>query len=237
MYVSKENLCKDGELTALPDAIAPTDGHDREDDRFKHVRGAEDWDRLPSAIRRRFSKRISSGASLAYQGRVEKMEMNLAGRVLASVMRAIGAPLPFDRTSAGRSAVVIVTEDAATGGQFWIRQYGRSSGFPQVVSSSKRFDGPTGLEEYIGYGIGIALRLECSDRALFFVSEGYFVKIGRWRVPLPKWICPGQLVIGHEELGDGQFRFSLVLSHHLLGSVIRQDAVFFDAEIVEAANA
>ncbi|MES0864733.1 DUF4166 domain-containing protein [Ruegeria sp. SCPT10] len=216
--------------------VQPCDRHAK-DDRFINLLGQDGWNRLPAAIRRRFSKRLSGGASLVYQGRVSEMQMNLAGRFLAFVMRAIGAPLPFDRTSAGRSAVVVVTEDFATGGQFWIRQYGRSSGFPQIVSSSKRFGGPTGLEEYIGYGIGIALRLQSTPNALLFISDSYFVKLGRWRIPLPKWVCPGNLVIGHEELGDGQFKFTLALTHRLLGSVIYQDAVFFDAEIVEATDA
>ena len=217
----------------IPASARPVDQTSpHHDDRFRKLLGAAAWDRLPQAIKRRFSKRLTGDASLAYQGRVTEMRMNLSGRLLAFVMRAIGAPLPFDLTSVGRAAVVTVTEDAATGGQFWIRQYGRRSGFPQMVSSSKRFDGPTGLEEYIGYGIGIALRLESTERALLFKSDRYFVKVGLRRVPLPKWICPGDLVIAHEELGDGQFLFSLALSHPVLGEVIRQDAVFQDAEIV-----
>lgn len=228
MYVSKENSV---DKPAAPNAQLELDSANK-DDRFRNLLGRDAWDRLPKAIQRRFSKRLSSGASLAYQGCVTEMRMNLSGRLLAFAMRMIGAPLPFDRTSVGRSAVVIVTEDAATGGQFWIRQYGRSSGFPQMVSSSKRFAGPTGLEEYIGYGIGISLRLESSDKALSFISDRYFLKLGKRRLPLPKWICPGSLVIEHEELGDGKFRFSLDLSHRFLRTVIRQDAVFQDAEIV-----
>lgn len=202
------------------------------DDRFRRLLGQAAWTRLPKAIQRRFGKRLSGDQSLAYQGRVTHMHMNFAGRILAFAMRAIGAPLPFDPSSVGRAAVVTVTEDAAAQGQFWVRQYGRSSGFPQMVSSSKRFGGPTGLEEYIGYGIGIALRLEATDTALVFNSDGYFLKLGNRRLALPAWISPGHLVIRHEELGKDQFLFSLALTHPLLGSVIVQDAVFHDAEIV-----
>ena len=143
-----------------------------------------------------------------------------------------GAPLPFDRTSVGRSAVVTVIEDAATGGQFWIRQYGRATGFPQMVGSSKRFAGPTGLEEYIGFGIGISLKLKSKTNGLYFLSDRYFLKLGHRRLPLPRWACPGALVVGHEELGGGQFRFTLELTHPLFGQLIWQDATFRDAEIV-----
>ena len=212
--------------------MAPPPAPQARDERFKRLLDDDDWAKLPGPVRQRFSKHLAVGASLAYQGQVTRMHMNLAGRILAFVLRSIGAPLPFDRTSEGRSAVVIVTEDPATGGQFWIRQYGRASGFPQMVSSSKRFDGPTGLEEYIGYGIGIALRLKASDTGLFFLSDRYFIKFGSLRVPLPKWLCPGNLVIGHEELGGGQFLFSLALTHRWLGQIIQQDAVFQDAEVV-----
>ncbi|MEM1236637.1 MAG: DUF4166 domain-containing protein [Pseudomonadota bacterium] len=232
MYVSKEMEVGASAGQALKAAAPSGDANAVKDDRFRRLLGAEAWERLPAPIRRRFSKRLAGGASLVYQGQVAEMKMNAAGRLLAFVLRAIGAPLPFDRTSVGRSAVVSVTEDEASGGQFWVRQYGRASGFPQMVSSSKRFGGPTGLEEYIGYGIGIALRLEANDEALYFISDSYFLKLGRFRLPLPRWVAPGHLVIGHEEIGGGRFRFTLDLRHRVLGQVIRQDAVFQDAEIV-----
>ncbi len=205
-----------------------------QDDRFKNLLGAAAWTRLPKAIRRRFSKRLLGDASLAYQGRVNHMQMNFVGCALAIVLRVIGAPLPFDRTSVGRSAVVTVIEDAATDGQFWIRQYGRAKGFPQMVGSSKRFAGPTGLEEYIGFGIGISLRLKSTRTGLYFVSDRYFLKLRQRRLSFPRWVCPGRLVVGHEELGGGYFRFTLELSHPLFGALIWQDATFRDAEIIRS---
>ncbi|MEM9126827.1 MAG: DUF4166 domain-containing protein [Pseudomonadota bacterium] len=228
MLVIKENTnrCAVDAVHSQPD---PADGPD---DRFKNLLGLAAWARLPKPIRHRFSKRLLGDASLAYQGHVTQMRISPVGQALAFALRVIGAPLPFDCTSVGRSAVVTVTEDAATGGQYWIRQYGRAAGFPQMVGSSKRFAGPTGLEEYIGYGIGISLRLEGSPDGLYFISDRYFLKLGQWRLTLPRWVCPGRLVVGHEELGNGRFRFTLELIHPLFGELIWQDAVFHDARIV-----
>ncbi|MBL7372815.1 DUF4166 domain-containing protein, partial [Escherichia coli] len=91
--------------------------------------------------------------------------------------RLIGAPLPLG-TDIGVSASVSVTADADGQGQYWTRQYGRAQGFPQVIHSAKRFAGPTGIEEYLGLGVGIALRLEEAGGALLFVSDHYFLKLG-----------------------------------------------------------
>lgn len=202
----------------------------RPDTRFSDLLGPKGWARLPAAIRKRFGKRLGGGVSVAYQGVVTRMQMNGAGRILAHLARLVGAPFPFDMSSVDLPAVVIVTEDMATNGQFWIRQYGRRNGFPQTVHSSKRFAGPTGLEEYIGYGIGMALRVEATPHALLFKSDHFFLQIFGRRWKLPGWIGPGALVIGHHDLGQGQFAFTLSLSNRLFGDLIQQDAVFHDAK-------
>lgn len=198
------------------------------DRRFSDLLGRKNWLKLPPAIRRRFGKRVRGGASVAYQGVVTRMRMNWSGRLLATAARLIGAPLPYDLSCVGKPAVVTVTEDIAGNGQFWIRQYGRQSGFPQMIHSSKRFSGPTGLEEYIGYGIGVALNVVAEENAILFKSDHYFVSFlgRRFRVPEP--IAPGALEIGHHELGGGKFRFSMRLSHRFLGQVLSQDAEFED---------
>lgn len=200
------------------------------DERFSKLVGPKAWARLPKAVRKRFGKRLQGGASVAYQGVVVSMEMTIAGRIFAHAARLIGAPLPYDQSSLGQPAVVTVTEDIAGKGQFWIRQYGRAAGFPQVVHSSKRFAGSTGLEEFIGYGIGMALRVEVADQSLLFKSDHYFVQVLGHRIKLPRSLSPGDLVIGHHDLGAGQFRFSLDLRHRLFGALIHQDAIFDDAK-------
>lgn len=200
------------------------------DHRFRALLGESAWRRLPSAIRARFGKRLRGGASVVYQGEVIAMRMNLAGRCLAHLARMVGGPLPYDLSSVDQPAIVAVTEDSAEEGQFWIRQYGRASGFPQVIHSSKRFSGPTGIEEYIGAGIGMALRVSASPDALIFASDHYFLQLGSRKLRLPKWLRPGALEIVHRDLGNGQFVFSLNLKSRLFGELIHQDALFQDME-------
>ncbi len=200
------------------------------DHRFQALLSDEAWHRLPKAVRARFGKRLIGGASVVYQGTVIAMKMSLAGRILAHMARLVGAPLPYDLSTVNQPAIVAVTEDCAEDGQFWIRQYGRASGFPQVIHSSKRFSGPTGIEEYIGAGIGMALRVSTSEDALTFKSDHYFLKIGSRKLRLPKWLRPGALEIVHRDLGDGQFLFSLNLRSRFLGVLIHQDALFHDME-------
>ena len=96
-----------------------------------------------------------------------------------------------------------MTEDKASGGQIWTRIYARRNGFPQVVHSSKRFAGPTGLEEYVGYGVGMALELLVREGALIFRSRDYFLQMFGRRFVLPAWLCPGELTVIHAEVPDG----------------------------------
>jgi hypothetical protein len=131
-------------------------------------------------------------------------------------------------------AVVTIIEDGATGGQFWTRMYGRTRGFPQVIHSSKRFARPTGLEEYLGCGFGIALTVSADLQALHFHSDHYFVALGPVRLRLPRWLEPGALTISRIERADGWFAFVLALRHPLFGEVIRQVGLFRERFVHDA---
>ena len=154
--------------------------------------------------------------------------MSRIGWWLAQLARLVGGPLPTG-SETGVPMIVTVTEDAATGGQIWTRICARNSGFPQVIHSSKRFAGPTGLEEYVGYGISMALRISVEREALAFRSVDYAVQVGPWRLPLPPWLTPGDLTVTHSDLGDGAFRFTLEIIHPRFGRLLRQSAVFREA--------
>lgn len=197
------------------------------DMRFRALLGAAAWERLPPAVQARFAKRLLPGHSVTYAGRVATCAMHPAGWLLAQACRLIGAPLPLGRDE-GVAAVVTVTEDGASGGQVWTRMYARPCGFPQVIHSAKRFAGPTGLEEYLGAGFGIALRVEPAGAGIRFTSDHYFVRLAGLRLRLPRWLGPGALTIDHADLGEGRFTFTLALRHRLLGQLIHQVGHFRD---------
>lgn len=195
--------------------------------RFRALLSAEAWAALPPAVRRRFSKRLTDGGTATYCGAVGTVAANTAGRLLAEAARLIGGPLPL--VFEPGASVVTVTEDHVGQGQVWTRLYARRTGFPQVIHSAKRFAGPTGLEEYVGSGVGMALTVAVEDEALVFRSAFYFVTVLGLRVRLPPWVEPGRLTIVHRDLGGGAFAFTLALDHPWLGRLIGQDAVFRDA--------
>jgi uncharacterized protein DUF4166 len=199
-----------------------------DDHRFHDLLPDEDWGRLPLAIWRRFSKRFADGETVVYVGEVEEVSFTPIGWWLAQLARVIGGPLPTCAET-GVPMVVTVTEDAASGGQIWTRIFARSNGFPQVIHSAKRFAGPTGLEEYVGYGVSMALLISVEREALLFRSVGYALKIGWLRLPLPAWLTPGDLTVTHSDLGGGTFRFTLEIVHPRFGMLIRQSAKFREA--------
>lgn len=192
-----------------------------DDHRFRALLRPEDWGRLPVAIWRRFSKRLADGATVVYVGEVDRMYLSRAGWWFAQVARLVGGPLPTS-DDVGVPMIVAVTEDVASGGQIWTRR----DGFPQVIHSAKRFAGPTGLEEYLGCGLSMELRVSVADAALEFRSSGYVIGIASWRWPLPAWLTPGDLTVTHSDLGNGAFRFTLEIIHPRFGCIVSQSGIF-----------
>jgi hypothetical protein len=123
-----------------------------------------------------------------------------------------------------------VSEEQRSGGQCWTRVYAGPGRFPQVIHSAKRFSGPTGLEEYLGRGLGMALRVEALDDGIAFVSDHYFVEIGRVRLRLPRVLTPGTTRVTHRQVAGASFLFGLELEHAWAGRLIHQQVLFEDVE-------
>ena len=228
--VSPDVAIPDG-IRALPppniDDASGAPSQPLEDLRFRTLLGEAAWLALHPAVRRRFSKRRGDGEGALYRGKVVATELSRGGRLVALVARLIGAPLPLVNGATG-PAVVAVSEDRALGGQSWVRMYARAGKAPQVIHSAKLFRGPTGLEERVGFGIGMCLSVSEETGALAFRSTRYFIDVGRFRLWVPTVLAPGKLTVVHREEGDAIFSFRLTLEHAVLGRLIDQLALFRD---------
>jgi hypothetical protein len=208
-----------------PAAHQPSDVGDL---RFRKLLTTERWNRLPAAVRARFSKKLTGNRVAVFTGEIIETRISRLGWIFAQAARLVGAPLPISR-DINVPAVVSVTEDETSGGQFWTRLYNHHNGFPQVIHSAKRFAGPTGLEEYIGFGIGMALTVAADDTTLYFRSAHYFLKIGTLRLQFPRWLTPGQTLVSHVDMGHGAFAFVLNITHPIFGELVHQLGLFKDA--------
>ena len=197
--------------------------------RFRALLSQEEWESLAACpCRSRFSKRLADGAHgrLCRQGSRDPHEP-LRPAALAVLARLIGGPLPTSR-DAGLQSVVAVTEDLASGGQIWTRLYARRKGFPadhpfgQTLCRADRPRGASRLRRRHGADV------HAEHGALIFRSAVYYLRIGRWRFTLPRFLSPGKLTVGHAEMGDGSFLFTLDLAHPLLGELVHQRAIFED---------
>lgn len=225
---------KFGHLPVLPPALSPpfrwpaaAPVEAEPGNRFRALTGEAGWAELPEAVQRRFSKSIAADETVRYNGEVTETRLSSAGRVLAMLASVIGSPLPKHDGATG-AATVTVTGNGTDGTQTWTRTYAVPGRAPQVICSKKRFRGETGLEEYVGGGIGMALDVGSEDGALTFRSRFYFFEVGPVRCRIPRWMSPGDMMIVHREEGDGVFSFRLTLRHPVLGLMLSQLAIFRD---------
>jgi Domain of unknown function (DUF4166) len=194
---------------------------------FRTLIRKRDWEQLPRPVQTRFARELATGESIAFIGEVAETRMSAMGWLWAQIARIVGAPLPLKRLQHA-AAAVIVTQDTSSATQCWTRLYHEDGALPQVILSTKRFAGPTGLEECVGAGIGMALELSVEDRALVFRSREYFWRCGKLRLRIPDWLTPGRIAVIHREERAGRFSFTLVVQHPWCGETLRQVAFFRD---------
>lgn len=186
---------------------------------FERLLGAAAWQRLPAAVRARFAP-DAHAATTIYAG-TAVVRATFTGRVFAHLCRCIGTPVaPY----VGESVPMRVRVFRVEAGIVWERHYD-FAGRACVVTSTKQTDGDA-LVEKLGAGLYMRLRTFEEGGALHFASDGYFFRVGDFKLPLPDWFLPGGTRVLHEDLGRGEFRFMLRTRHPWFGEMFFQDGVF-----------
>ena len=129
--------------------------------------------------------------------------MHLPGRVVISafeiraadglIARAVRSALRLPARADARDTRLVITRDART--ERWARTFGRRS---LVTIQRELADGS--LAETIG-PLELRFRLHVAGGALCYIQAGAALTVGRWRLPLPRWLAPR--VEAREEREDG----------------------------------
>lgn len=204
------------------------------DARIARLLGRTNWRCLPAAIRRRFSHCVSTNEWVVFRGVVLVTDLTKTGWLLAQATRLIGGLLPLENQR-DQPSVVTVTGEPDGNGQLWARSYPRHSQFPQVIHSAKRFEGPTGLVEQFGAGVGLALTLEAGRDRLIFHGDHFYLHCFGKRRRLPRWLTPFAVTVCHINLADDCFLFDMRVTNRWLGELIRQTSRYWETPDTETA--
>lgn len=206
---------------ALP--FAPAQQHRAPPLDLACVVGAAAWSRLAPQVRRRFTP---GHLPTTYYGALT-IRHSWAGALFARLGALLGGPLPL-HAGTDVPAEVQVRPDGQGGvvWERWLRQPGRAA----CVRSTKHADRDGGVSERTDRLLGMALDVRVEGEALVFESRFYFLAPTRhgWRLRIPALLTPGRCRVTHAPAGPGRFRFTLTMTHPLLGQTSSQDGIFTD---------
>ena len=158
--------------------------------------------------------------AVAYRGVMHKVELSIAGKLLAHCCRLIGTPLAL-YAEENVPTDVKVYPDNQEGGMTWDRYYHYAKHKTNRVQSTKRIDDKNGLMEVVGCGFGMWLKIAEERGAIVFTSTGFFWQMGERRFVIPDWLSPGKTVVKQRALDEERFEFSLRVRHPISGRRIQ----------------
>jgi hypothetical protein len=191
----------------------------------REVLGSGAWQRLPAAVRARFAE---NNPDVTYGGAFEVVQASWLGRFFARLGALVGTPV-VPRT--GRNVEARVEVRRTSDGVEWRRTYRWDTGVEDVVTSTKLVrDGE--LIERLPARLNMPLAVREENGVLVFESRGYFfdLRFGPLglglRLPLPAFFSPGRTRVEHVDLGNGWFRFTLIVTHPWFGEMFFQTGRF-----------
>jgi hypothetical protein len=206
-------------VSANPVALRPHSG-------LRSVLGEAAWHRLPAPVRVRFGE---PAHTVDYVGEFEVVRASRLGGLLARLCQVIGTPV-VPRTGLHVPAIVRV---APTGeGVAWHREYRWPNSAACLVRSTKMIDSDGTLVERLPARLCMPLEVYERSGTLHFVSRGYYFELGtrrdgtRIKFALPAWLSPGTTHVEHLDEADGWFRFTMTVTHPLLGELFYQTGRF-----------
>lgn len=184
----------------------------------------DDWRNLHPNVQERFARDPQDGEVIHYCGKIDTAR-SCTGWLFAHLTRLVGNPLtPYQEKDVPLD--VRLFRKAKTKGVCWERTYHFTGKKPYVVTSIKKTGNQGEMLECVGGGFGMVLDVYAENQQLHFKSTRYFWQCGSLRVLLPHLITPGQTHVIHTDMGEGNFRFTISMTHPWLGRTFFQDGIF-----------
>src|SRR5690348_14806708 len=193
---------------------------------LRDVLGEGAWLRLPPTVRARFKEPVEA---VDYVGEFDIVRASALGRIIAWFCQAIGTPV-VPRT--GRNVLAVIHVGPVSRGASWLREYHWPHGDTHRVHSTKVIGADGTLIEELPARLRMPLDVYERQGILHFVSKGYYFELGTRRgapglkIHLPWWLSPGTTHVEHIDEADGWFRFTMTVTHRILGEVFYQTGRF-----------
>lgn len=185
----------------------------------------ERWQKLNPNIQKRFETEPTLGKATIYEGSMLEMRRSFMGWLFASLTKIIGNPLSsYEGTNVPMEVALFKKPNKE--GVYWQRTYLIPNKKPYVVVSSKQESKAGEMLECVGGGFGMKLHVYEENQELHFKSYRYFWKVLKYKIPLPNWLTPGQTHVIHTDLGNGEFTYTISMTHQQLGQTFYQHGVF-----------
>jgi hypothetical protein len=188
--------------------------------------GDQAWQSLPPTVQTRFGEPT---LKVDYVGEFDIVRASLVGRIIAWACQAIGTPVA-PRT--GEHVPAVIHVGPVDRGASWLREYRWPHGRTCQVNSTKVVTAEGTLVEELPAGLRMPLTVYQQHGVLHFVSTGYYFEfhvrpgLRLLKIPLPSWLSPGITHVEHADESEGWFRFTMTVTHPLLGEVFYQTGRF-----------
>ncbi len=193
------------------------------------------WQHLHPDIRARFT--LAPGETRqSFSGTMSEINRSTVGWIIARLIafvrilpavRAQDVPFEFNLTPAP--------------GAGWIKErlYHFHDGrfeFRSVMNIARNGE----LIEQFPYGLGMKIRLGAEGNngdTLTFRDDGYFLRLGALRLPLPRWLTVGRFTLAHQNIDREHFTVTISLDHPLFGRLFYQHGSFRQSRVLRSAAA
>ncbi|TNE30573.1 MAG: DUF4166 domain-containing protein [Alphaproteobacteria bacterium] len=194
---------------------------------FKSQLG-DDWDKIDPNIQTRFNADPAPGRPIIYKGKMTVLRRSWLGWLIAKLtFFTDGAFCAWNGTDI-EADIEVFKKDGSEDIHKIRRYYFPDKKKTYIFKSHMHLNEQGELLEFVGAGLGMVVKVQEKNHALFFTDGGCFFHIGTYRVSMPSFLTLGKIKLTHTNTGKNRFKIVIDITHPLFGQLFYQEGVFED---------